>query len=190
MNKDILSTFYHNLLPLFPPQTEEYVERLKPQDIQKSGFRYIFSVKNMIAISRLIEDSVINTPGIADTHVSFQYFSRIDAQLEQYKKVADASKGLWLYGIPDAPLPKLARTVAISTSNTPLESYWFVVAYGAGLYATLLAEEITQPDHGQRLYEGFFTFGSETAFQITCLLHQMFPMQTAEPIAPENQENT
>ncbi len=171
MNKDILSTFYHNLLPLFPPQTEEYVERLKPQDIQKSGFRYIFSVKNMIAISRLIEGSVINTPGIADTHVSFQYFSRIDAQLEQYKKVAVASKGLWLYGIPDALLPKLARTVGISTSNTPLENYWFVVAYGAGLY------------------EGFFTFGSETAFQVTSLLHQMFPMQTAEPIAPENQEN-
>ena len=190
MNKDILSTFYHNLLPLFPPRTENYLSRLKPKDLQSSSFRYIFSVKSMTTISHLIEDSVIETPGLADTHVSFQYFSRINAQLNQYKKVAESSKSLWLYGIPDASLPNLPRTIGISTSGTPLENYWFVVAYGPGIYATLLAEEINPDDNSQRLYEGFFTFGAETAFQIISLLHQMFPMQIAEPIAPENQENT
>ncbi|MBE0671908.1 MAG: hypothetical protein IH588_15085 [Anaerolineales bacterium] len=186
MANDILSTFYHKLLPLFPPRTEKYLSRLKPKDLQSSNFRYIFSVKSMISISRLIENSVIETPGVADSHVSFQYFSRIDEQLDQYKKVAVSSNGLWLYGVPDAPLPKLPRTIGIDTSGTPLERYWFVVAYGAGIYATLLAEEI-DPDDDQRLYEGFFTFGSETAFQIISLLHQMFPTQISEPIAPEYQ---
>ncbi len=182
MNKDILSTFYHNLLPLFQPRTEGHLHQLKPRDLQRSSFRYIFSVDSMTEISHLIEDSVIETSGIADTHVSFQYFSRIAAQADQYQRVAEASNNLWLYGIPDAPLPKFPRTIGISTSGTPLEKYWFVVAYGAGIYATLLAEEIA-PEDGQRLYEGFFTFEPDTAYQIITLLHQMFPMQIPEPIA-------
>lgn len=182
MNKDILSTFYHNLLPLFQPQTESHLRQLKPRDLQRSSFRYIFSVDSMTEISHLIEDSVIETSGIADMHVSFQYFSRIAAQADQYQRVAEASNNLWLYGIPDAPLPKFPRTIGISTSGTPLEKYWFVVAYGAGIYATLLAEEIA-PEDGQRLYEGFFTFEPDTAYQIITLLHQMFPMQIPEPIA-------
>jgi len=185
MTNNILSTFYHNLMPLFPPRTEKYLHQLKPKDLQHSSFRYIFSVKSMTEISHLIEDSVIETCGVADMHVSFQYFSRIDAQLEQYKKVAEASNGLWLYGIPDAPLPQLPRTIGISTSGTPLENYWFVVAYGEGIYATLLAEEI-DPEDGQRLYEGFFTFEAETSFQIISLLHEMFPTQVPPPIAPQD----
>lgn len=185
--QDILSTFYQKLLPLFPPRTEGYLSRLTAQDLQHSNFRYIFSVQSMIEISHMIEDSVINTPGVAETHVSFQYFSRIPAQLKQYTKVSEASTGLWLYGVPDASLPQLSRTIGVSTDGTPLEAYWFVVAYGPGLYATLLAEEIT-PEEGQRMYEGFYTFEPETAFQVISLLHQMFPMQVPAPIAPQNQE--
>ncbi len=187
MNNDILSTFYQNLLPLFQPRTEVHLHHLKPRDLQRSSFRYIFSVDGMIEISRLIEDSVIETPGIAETHVSFQYFSRIAAQLDQYKKVAEASNNLYLYGVPDAPLPQLPRTLGISTSGTPLERYWFVVAYGAGIYATLLAEEIA-PENDQRFYEGFFTFEPETAYQIITLLHQMFPMQIPQPLPPAEQK--
>jgi hypothetical protein len=187
MNKDILSTFYHDLLPLFQPRTEGHLHHLKPRDLQHSNFRYIFSVGGMVKISRLIEDSVIKTPGVADTHVSFQYFSRIAAQAEQYQRVAESSNNLWLYGVPDAPLPKYPRTIGIDTSRTPLEKYWFVVAYGAGIYATLLAEEIAPAD-GQRFYEGFFTFEPDTAFQIITILHQLFPVQIPKPIPPVEQK--
>ncbi len=185
---DILSNFYQNLLPLFQPRTEAFIRRATPSDLQRTSFRYIFSVKSMIEISRLIEDSVIESRGIADMHVSFQYFSRIEPQLWQYKRVAEAAKGLWLYGVPDAPLPKLPRTIGVSTSGTPLERYWFVVAYGPGINMTLLAEEIA-PENDSRLYEGFYTFEPETAYQITMHLHQMFPMQVPEPVSPEAIEN-
>jgi hypothetical protein len=184
MNNDVLSTFYHRLLPLFQPRTEAFLQRATPNDLQRTSFRYIFSVKNMIEISRLIEDSVISSQGVSDTHVSFQYFSRIEPQLWQYTRVAEASKGLWLYGVPDAPLPKLPHTIGISTSGTPLEKYWFVIAYGPGLHMTLLAEEIA-PEDDQRLYEGFYTFEPVTTFQVALLLHQMFPMQVPEPVSPE-----
>jgi hypothetical protein len=159
------------------------MNRLKPQDLQHASFRYIFSVDGMIKISRLIEDTVIKTPGVADMHVSFQYFSRIAAQEKQYMRVAEATNNLWLYGIPDAPLPKFPRSQGISTGGTPLEEYWFVVAYGPGIYATLLAKEI-MPEDGQRLYEGFFTFETQTAYQIITVLHQMFPSQISEPVPP------
>lgn len=188
MNSDVFSTFYHSLLPHFSPRTEGFASKLKAQDLNRSSFRYIFSVRSMIEISHLIEDAVIETSGVADTHVSFQYYSRIAAQAAQYKHVAESARGLWLYGVPDAPLPKWPRTIGVSTSGTPLEKYWFVVAYGAGLYATLLAEEI-DPGDGQRLYEGFYTFEPETAYQVTHLLHQMYPMQVPEPISPQEQGN-
>ncbi|MBI3175616.1 MAG: hypothetical protein HYZ25_17990 [Chloroflexi bacterium] len=187
MNNDVFSTFYHNLLPHFSPRTEGFIANLKPQDLHHSSFRYIFSVRSMIEISHLIEDSVIETSGVADTHVSFQYYSRIAAQAKQYKRVAESARQLWLYGVPDAPLPKWPRTIGISTSGTPLEKYWFVVAYGAGLYATLLAEEI-DAGNGQRLYEGFYTFEPETAYQVIRLLHQMYPVQIPEPVSPKDQE--
>jgi len=187
MNKDILSTFYNELLPLFKPQTEGHINQLKPKDLEHANFRYIFSVDGMIKISRLIEDTVIKTPGVADTHVSFQYFSRIAAQEKQYKRVAEASNNLWLYGVPDAPLPKFSRTVGISTGGTPLEEYWFVVAYGPGIYTTLLAKEI-DPESGQRIYEGFFTFEPQTAYQIISVLNQMFPSQVPSPISPSEHQ--
>ena len=186
MNNDVFSTFYHNLLPHFSPRTESFIANLKPQDLNRSSFRYIFSVRSMIEISHLIEDAVIETSGVADMHVSFQYYSRIEAQAEQYRRVAESAQQLWLYGVPDAPLPKWPRTIGISTSGTPLEKYWFVVAYGAGLYATLLAEEV-DPGEGRRLYEGFYTFEPETAYQVIRLLHQMYPMQIPEPVSPEDQ---
>jgi len=186
MSNDILSTFYHNLLPLFQPRTEGYLYQLKPEDLKRAGFRYIFSVDGMTKISHLIEDSVIRTPGVIDTHVSFQYFSRIAAQADQYQRVAEASNHLWLYGVPDAPLTNFPRTIGIDTSGTPLENYWFVIAYGAGIYSILLAQEIT-PEDGQRLYEGFYTFEADTAYQVIGLLHQMFPSEIPVPIPPTEQ---
>ncbi len=183
MNKDILSNFYNETLPLFQPQTEKQASRLKPKDLEHANFRYIFSVDGMIKISRLIESAVMNTPGAADAHVSFQYFSRIAAQQKQYKRVAESARHLWLYGVPDAPLPQFPRTIGIDTSGTPLEDYWFVVAYGPGIYSCLLAKEI-DPQAGQRIYEGFFTFETQTAYQIIFILSQMFPAQVPTPVPP------
>ena len=76
---------------------------------------------------------------------------------------------------------------ALLRSMEETEKYWFVVAYGPGIYATLLAEEI-DPEEGQRFYEGFYTFEPNAAFQIISLLHHMFPTQVSPPIAPQDQE--
>jgi hypothetical protein len=188
MNKDILGSFFNRILPLFPPRTEAVLKDITPSTLGELNFRYIFTVDGMVTISHIIEDMTNKNKGVADLHVSFQYFSRFADQEERYRKVAEYATGLWLYGVNDAPLPKLSRMTAIDTSGTPLENYWFVIAYGPGVSATLLAEEITPEhrlEHEPRMYEGFYTFEVDTGYQILMLMHQMFPDQVPMPVAPE-----
>ena len=189
MNKDVLGSFFNRLLPLFPPRTEAVLKDVTTTSLQELNFRYIFTVDGMTTISHIIEDMVNKNKSVADLHVSFQYFSRFADQADRYEEVARHATGLYLYGVDDSPLPNLPRMTAINTKNTPLENYWFVIAYGPGVSATLLAEEIT-PDHRlehePRMYEGFYTFEAGTAYQILTLLNQMFPRQAPLPILPDS----
>ena len=188
MNRDVLSQFFGKLMPLFPPRTEAFLKRATISDLQHVSFRYIFTVNGMIDISHMIEDAIIATPGVCDTHVSFQYFSRVAAKKERYERVAIASNGLWLYGVPDKPLPNFLRTTPVDTTGTPLEHYWFVIAYGPGIHMTLLAEEINPADRlpGEpRMYEGFYSFDPNFAYKVIAIMHQLFPEQVKEPTLPE-----
>lgn len=192
MPNAVISNFYHRLLPLYAPRAEELLKTAHPEDMRKLNFRYIFTVKGMIDISYLIEDAVTENPGVAETHVSFQYMSRFAQQAERYAKVAEASNGLWLYGAFDAELPPLPKTTLINTDNTALLDYWYIVAYGPGISMTLLAEEIVpeNPIPGEsRLYEGFYTFDPDTAYQLLRILHQSYPQDVSAPIPPERLEN-
>lgn len=188
MQKDILTNFFGKLMPMFPPRTEAFLKSATREDLNRVNFRYIFTVQGMVEISHMIEDAILASPGVSETHVSFQYFSRIADQQERYTRVAQASTGLFLYGVPDVPLPEFVRTTAVDTSHTPLEHYWFVIAYGPGIHMTLLAEEINPGERlkGEpRMYEGFYTFDQNFAFKVLTVLHKLFPEQVSEPILPE-----
>lgn len=188
MNRDILGSFFNRILPLFPPRTEAVLRDVTTDSLRELNFRYIFTVDGMVTISHVIEDMINKNTGVADLHVSFQYFSRFANQQKRYEELARNATGLWLYGVEDVPPPQLPRLTVVSTAGTPLEHYWFVIAYGPGVHATLLAEEITPENrlpHEPRMYEGFFTFEADTAFQILMLLHQMFPAQVSAPTAPD-----
>lgn len=186
--KDILGNFYRRMLPLYQPRTEALLDRTTSSDLGRLTFRYIFTVDGMVVISHMIEGLITSNPSASNSHVSFQYFSRLAPQMDRYEQVARASKGLWLYGVPDAPLPELPKTTYVDTSGTPLENYWYVIAYGPGISATLLAEEITPAERlpGEpRMYEGFYTFEADTAFQVLAVLHQLFPGKVLSPTSPE-----
>ncbi len=183
---DILSSFYHQLEPTFPAQTEQAVRAASPDQFGGVAFRSTLSVRSMIYVSRIIENAVINNPVVAEMHVSFQYFSRFAAQLRVYRRVAEAARGLWLYGKPDAEVPPLPRLTLVNTDGTPLLNYWWVVAYGPGLSMSLLAEEIPGPggDLKSRQYRGFYTFAQDAAYRILQILHRAYPQQVNAPVAP------
>lgn len=190
-NKDVLGNFYRRMLPAYQPRAEALLRRTSVTDLQRITFRYIFTVDGMIEISHMIEDLVTSNPSASETHVSFQYFSRLAPQMDRYKLVAQTSKGLWLYGVPDAELPELPNTTCVDTSGTPLEHYWYVIAYGPGISATLLAEEATPENRlpGEpRMYEGFYTFEAVTAHRVLTVLHEIFPEQVASPAVPQSLE--
>ncbi|NWG34403.1 MAG: hypothetical protein HXY42_08175 [Chloroflexi bacterium] len=187
-HKDILGNFFRRMMPLYPPRTEALLRRTSPSDLQRLTFRYIFTVDGMTEISHMIEGLITASPGVSESHVSFQYVSRIAPQMDRYKLVAQASRGLWVYGVPDVALPELPNTACVDTSGTPLENYWYVIAYGLGISATLLAEEITPEERlpGEpRMYEGFYTFEADTAYQVLAVLHQLFPEKVPPPTMPE-----
>lgn len=188
LDRDILTQFFGKLLPLFPPRAEAFLKSAHPDDLQRVNFRYIFTVQGMVEISHLIEDFVLANPGAADMHVSFQAFSRFADQEERYARLSESVQGLWLYGVPDVPPPQLPRTSIVDTSGTPLEQYWFVIAYGPGVHMTLLAEEINPADRlpdEPRMYEGFYTFDPNFAYKVLNVLHTLFPEQVSQPVPPE-----
>jgi len=185
MAAPILQNLHHRLLPIFSPQTEKFLKTLTPSRLESTAFRYIFSVPGMIQISHLIEDSITDNPGVADFHVCFQYISRVKPQIGRYRRVARNAKQLWLYGATDIELESLTRTNILNIDQTPLMDYWFLVAYGPGLFKTLLAEEVKGETPHDRAYEGFFTFDPSVAYQMLSLLHQAFPQSVPQPTAPE-----
>ena len=190
MTNQVLQTFYHRMLPLYTPQAEKFITTVEPAALNRVSFRYTFSVEAMIHISHIIEDAVINTPRVAVLHASFQYLSRLAPQKARYEQVADAALGLWLYGVNDTAdlaIASLPRTTFVNTAETILTRYWYVVAYGAGIGMSLLAEEVPSLTGQDRYYEGFYTFEPDVAYQIIRILHQNYPALVPQPLSPEEQ---
>ncbi|MCX8025150.1 MAG: hypothetical protein N3A60_08100 [Thermanaerothrix sp.] len=180
--------FFQRALPRFSPQAETLFSQLSAEELQAQQFRYIFSVDTMVRISHMIEDAAVQASRPAELHVSFQYLSRIKDQCSRYERIASKVAGLWLYAVPDTPLPSWSNTHFVDTSNSALVNYWFLIAYGPGLSMTLIAEE---KEHGAnnrfhgRIYEGFYTFEEEIAYKVLNLIHLIFPTQVAAPVPPE-----
>ena len=77
-------------------------------------------------------------------------------------------------------------TQVIDTEGSPLLHYWYLVAYGPGVYKTLLAQEIPALSGEERYYEGFYTFSPHATYNLLQILHQAYPVQVPEPARPED----
>lgn len=187
----ILETFYQRTMPLLTPQAEKVLDALSPEQLQQVAFRYTFSVAAMTKISHIIEKSAESPPGQINLHTSFQYASRVVQQQAIYARLARNVRGLWLYYDPDVDesvieeILSAPRTTAVHITNTPLVNYWFVIAYGPGVYSLLMAQEIPAVSGTDRYYEGFYAFDPAMTYQTLSILHQIFPEQVPHPIAPE-----
>jgi hypothetical protein len=187
----VLETFYNRMMPLYPPQAERFIERASPEVFNEVAFRYTFSVEAMTTVSRIIENSVIDTPGSLDFYVSFQEISRVLPQQSRYRRLVDYARNTWLYGRDDVPSEQLSflkNATIIDTSGTALTNYWFVVSYGPGVGMTLLAEEVSALSGNDRYYEGFYTFEIDVAYQMAAILHHIYPEAVPTPTAPELME--
>lgn len=173
----------------YPEQGESFLRSQDRAVVEQSAFRYSFSLPAMIEISHIIEDAVLDSPGVADLHVSFQYMSRLLPQQARYTQLATLARGLWLYGVPDVE-PGALDSVRkpgvhiVDTEASLLVGYWFVIAYGPGVSLTLLAEEVPAQTTG-RTYEGFYTFEPQVAHQVLGMLNRMYSDIVPTPAAPD-----
>lgn len=185
----ILDDFYKDVLSSYPPQGEALLRQLAPEAWRHIAFRYILSVAAMTSVSHIIEEAAAQSRGTAHLHVSFQFMSRFLPQVERYRTISLGIARGWIYGAmdvhePGGPiLPASLRW--INTEGTPLVQYWFVIAYGPGLFMSLLAREISALHGAGRYYEGFYAFDRDISYQLLLILHMCFPEDVPMPRRPE-----
>ncbi|MFN3309553.1 MAG: DICT sensory domain-containing protein [Anaerolineales bacterium] len=180
--------FFQKSLPLFPPRLESIITDSDLDQLRGDRFRYTLSVDAMVLISHMIEDAAAQSMRPVQLHVCFQYLSRLQDQYERYSGLTSKLEGLWLYAVSDDRLPNWKKTTFIDLSGHPFVDYWFIIAYGAGVSMTLLAEEKKtelRQKITERVYEGLYTFDEQIAYKVLSLLHMNFPDKVPVPIPPE-----
>lgn len=184
----LFAQFFRKSLPLFPSRAEAAVFGSELEKLKSDRFRYTLSVDAMILISHMIEDAAAQSQRPVQLHVCFQYLSRLQDQYDRYSGLTPKLEGLWLYAVSDDRLPNWKKTTFIDLTGHPFVDYWFVIAYGAGVSMTLLAEEKKtelRQKITERVYEGLYTFDEQIAYKVLSLLHMNFPDKVPVPLPPE-----
>ncbi len=166
-----LHTLIENMLTVVETKPETDITKLRPEIVRFESFSYVASIKAMEMMSHIIEDSVLDMPGVVDFMVSFQLMSRLKNQLDRYSQLASASRTMLLLGETDWQIPETwTRTKVIDTKNHPMQDYWFVVADGAGVGMSLLAQQIADKP---RRYRGFFTFDRGISHKVNTTIRSL-----------------
>lgn len=144
-----------NIAPGF--SVYQLVERV--QKHQESAV--INSRRTMNIISYEIENASIQDGAQTRVFSAFQRMSRFLPQVERYKKLAERSESIYVFGVPDVPVPEIPRVTYIHLEpHMQLAKEWFLVSYGKGYASALATEELTSiddPDE-QRRFKGIWTF--------------------------------
>jgi len=117
--------------------------------------------KTMTYISYEIENATIIDGAHSIVFSGFQRFSRFLTQLDRYKRLARQAQVVYVFGVPDVPVPEIENIVYVPLQPTDeLAKEWFVVSYGVEYFSALATSELTHiedPDNA-RVFEGLWTF--------------------------------
>jgi len=116
--------------------------------------------QTLARLSARIEMDVIDKRISAPLFAGFQQLQYFAPVLERYKKVAQTSKDVWVFGMLDASYPEVANIHYIELGAChPLKREWFVVVNDKHYKRALIAEEVTPENtpHANRLFDGVIT---------------------------------
>jgi DICT domain-containing protein len=117
--------------------------------------------RTMSIISREIENTTLEDGAYTRLFSSFQYLSRFLPQVERYRKLAAQSESVYVFGVPDVPVPAIPNLHYIYlTPQHQLTKEWFLISYGEDYACALATEEISRenvPD-SERRFKGIWTF--------------------------------
>lgn len=94
----------------------------------------------------------------------FQRLSKFIPQLERYRALAQQAERIYVFGWPDAVLPRIDNITYVHLDEDhQLVKEWFLVSHGPEYYSTLATEELSDiddPDEA-RSFVGLWTFDLE-----------------------------
>ena len=117
--------------------------------------------RTMSVISFEIENATLIDHAPSRIFAGFQYSSKFLPQIKRYQKLAASGEAVYVFAVPDVPLPSIPNLTFIPLAPTDrLAREWFVIAHGVTYSSALATEEISQitdiDDHRQ--FKGIWTF--------------------------------
>lgn len=117
--------------------------------------------RTMNIISNQIENSTLIDGAETVIFSAFQRYSKFRPQMKRYRKLAEQSKEIYIFGVPDEDLPPIENITYVPLKETDqLAKEWFLVSFGHDYFTALATEETTHiddPDH-QRTFKGAWSF--------------------------------
>ncbi|MEE8601700.1 hypothetical protein [Euzebya tangerina] len=117
------------------------------------GTRFVFSTKEMLRVSREIEQAALVEP--ADPlYVGVQHGHRLDVQDEVYSDLINRGVTVFAFGTDEGTVVDGVQWVRVHDDDRLLAASWFLVRGGSDAHA-LVGFEVGEPIDGVRQWEGF-----------------------------------
>jgi DICT domain-containing protein len=110
---------------------------------ERETFSFRSTVPCLEYVSLLIENALLlRTNRTGRVYAGFEKFSRMEAIVERYLRIADVSERLYVFGEDDWRPPRHPNMRLIAAANdSPLAREWFVIADSSNLRVALIAHD-------------------------------------------------
>ena len=155
------NNIFHDLIVEVRALTESHDPSLLFDELHTDSldgeYHFTTSRKTLSMMSRVIEDSLKLHKNRCTLYSGFQELSRFKEHSERYAKLAGCADQIFVIGIADSPIDKIADNVHILTNNADIiRENWISIIKNHNIHITLIAQELpSQKQHGG--YVGFYT---------------------------------
>ncbi|MFQ5963947.1 MAG: DICT sensory domain-containing protein [Candidatus Scalinduaceae bacterium] len=155
------NNLFHNLIVEVRALTEFKNPRLLFEDLHTDlldgEYHFTTSMKTLLMISRVIEDSLKLHKKQCSLYSGFQELSKFEEHSERYTKLSDYADQIFVVGVADTPISKIKDNIHILTKNADIiRDNWISIIKNRNIHISLIAEEIPSQKHHER-YVGFYT---------------------------------
>jgi DICT domain-containing protein len=120
-------------------------------------YHFTTSRETLFMMSRVIEDSLKLHKKRCSLYSGFQELSRFKEHSERYSKLALYANQIFVIGVADSPVKKIADNVHILTKNADIiRENWISIIKNNNIHISVIAQEIPSAKHHER-YVGFYT---------------------------------
>lgn len=126
-------------------------------DMLDGEYHFTTSIETLHMMSKIIENSLRLHKKRCSLYSGFQELSRFEEHSERYTKLADYADQIFVVGVADSPIRKIADNVHILTKNADMiRDNWISIIKNENIHISLIAEEVPSQKHHEK-YVGFYT---------------------------------